>query len=98
MSDPLAIVPIPCSEPVVPSVTVFPLVVVTGAGSTGCGVDRGVVATRRGFLLGVRISDGFCRCEILGAVAAGLGAGEIVTGTSFSCGCAIVSALASWRS
>ena len=51
----LAIVPIARSDPLLPSVTVLPLAVVGGASSTGCGVDRGVVATRRGFLLGVRI-------------------------------------------
>ena len=40
------------------SVTVFPFRVVTGCGSVSTGVvERGVVATRRGVLLGVRISD-----------------------------------------
>ena len=40
------------------SVTVFPFDVVTGARSTGSVVVGCVVATRRGFLFGVRISDG----------------------------------------
>src|SRR2546429_4696886 len=92
-------VPTACSlDPlVVFSVTVFPFDVVTGVRSTGSGFERGVVATRRGFLLGVRISDGVWRFA-LGAVVVGLLAVSTVAGTSFNCGCAAVSAFASCRS
>jgi hypothetical protein len=52
-------VPSAASDPALFSVTALPLEVTgVGAGSTGCGVDCGVFATRCGFLLGVKISAG----------------------------------------
>jgi hypothetical protein len=93
--EPAAIMPTERSDPPVPLVTVLPLEVVvdTGAGAGAGRVRTGVLTTgavaRRG-AVARGVGD-------VGAGAVGAGA-TVPAGTSDSCGCAALSALASWRS
>jgi hypothetical protein len=91
-------VPSALSEPAPVRVTVLPLDVVPVVGCeevrVGAGVRVVVVAGR--LVVDVRGAEVVGRGA--GAVVAGAGDGVVATGTSFSVGCAAVSALASWMS